>query len=117
MEYLFFCLALGYYTWAQLSPVCQTLPTYGPGVYLLDLFSFIPGLSSVVRFLVSLLVFIAMWIGVAIAHKLKSWRTLILPIVYIMVFLLSFVIIYTVIGGLTLALESLGIDLGLLSPP
>ncbi len=90
---------------------------FSQGIYLLALFSFIPAISSVIRFIVPLLVFIALWIGVATAHNLKSWRTLILPIVYIMVFLLSFVIIYTVIGGLTLALESLGIDLGLLSPP
>jgi hypothetical protein len=90
---------------------------FAQGIYLLDLLSFIPAISSVVRFIVSLLVFIAVWIGVATANNLKSWRTLILPIVYIIVFLLSFVIIFSVIGGLTLVLESLGIDFGLLSPP
>jgi hypothetical protein len=90
---------------------------FAQGIYLLDLFSFIPAISSVVRFIVSLLVFIAVWIGAATAHNLRSWRTLVLPIVYIVVFLLSFVIIYSVIGGLTLTLESLGAEFGLFSPP
>ncbi len=86
---------------------------FAQGIYLLDLFSFIPSITPIVRFIVSLLVFIGVWTGVATAHNLKGWRSLILPIVYILVFLLGFVIIYTVIGGLTLTLESLAVDFGL----
>ena len=86
---------------------------FAQGIYLLDAFSFIPSITPIVRFLVSLLVFIGVWTGVATAHSLKGWRSLILPIVYILVFLLGYVIIYTVYGGLTLTLESLAIDFGL----
>jgi uncharacterized membrane protein YvlD (DUF360 family) len=90
---------------------------FAQGIYLLDLFSFIPSISAGVRFLVTLLVFIAVWIGVATAHQLKGWRSLVLPIAYILVFLLSVVIINTVLGGLTLTLESIGVYLGLIPPP
>jgi hypothetical protein len=86
---------------------------FAQGIYLLDVFSFVPSITPIVRLIVSLLVFIGVWTGVATAHNLKGWRSLILPIIYVLVFLLGFVIIYTVIGGLNLTLESLAIDIGL----
>jgi hypothetical protein len=94
------------------SSVLRTMG-FAQGIYLLNLFSFIPSITPIVRFIVSLLVFIGVWTGVATAHNLKGWRSLILPIIYVLVFLLGFVIIYTVIGGLNLTLESLAIDIGL----
>jgi uncharacterized membrane protein YvlD (DUF360 family) len=90
---------------------------FAQGVYLLDLLSFLPVIGPVVRFLVSLLAFFAVWIGAATAHNLKGWRTLILPIFYVMVILLGIVVMYSVIGGFTLSIESLGIDFGLIPPP
>ena len=94
------------------SAVLRTMG-FAQGIYLLDVFSFIPSLTPITRMIVSLLVFIGVWIGVATAHHLKGWRSLILPVVYILVFLLGFVIIYTVYGGLSLTLESIAIDFGL----
>ena len=83
------------------------------GIYLLEVFSLFPAITSMVHFLVALLVFIAVWTGVTIAHHLKGWRTLILPVVYILVFLLSIVILYSLSSGLSLTLESLAVDFGL----
>jgi hypothetical protein len=94
------------------SAVLRTMG-FAQGIYLLDAFSFIPSITPIVRFIVSLLVFVGVWTGVATAHNLKGWRSMILPIIYILVFLLGIVIIYTVYGGLTLTLESLAIDFGL----
>ena len=90
---------------------------FAQGVYLLDLLAFLPVITPIVRFLVSMLAFFAVWIGAATAHNLKGWRTLILPIFYVMVILLGIVVMYSVIGGFTLSLESLGIDFGLIPPP
>ena len=39
--------------------------------------------------------------GVSTAHNLKGWRTLVLPVVYILVAISGFVIFFSVIGGLT----------------
>jgi hypothetical protein len=90
---------------------------FAQGIYLLEVFSLIPSITPIVHFLVALLIIIAVWTGVATAHDLKGWRTLILPIVYILMFLLGLVIIYTVLGGLSLTIETLGIDIGLLPVP
>jgi len=90
---------------------------FGYGIYLLDLFSFIPAVTPVVRFIVSLLGFLTVWIGVATAHNLKGWRTLILPLIYFLVLAAGIVVIYTVFSGFTLSIESLAIDFGLLPQP
>jgi len=90
---------------------------FAQGIYLLDVFSLIPAITPVVRFIISLLVFIAIWIGVSTAHDLKGWRTLILPVVYVLVAIVGFVIINSIFGGFGLTIESLAIDFGLLSPP
>ena len=90
---------------------------FAQAAYLLDVFMFIPGLTTVIRFISTLIAFIAIWTGVSTAHNLKGWRTLVLPVVYILVAISGFVIFFSVIGGLTLAIESLGIDFGLLPPP
>jgi hypothetical protein len=60
--------------------------------------------------------FIALWLGVASAHGLKGLRTLILPVIYICVVILGFVIIYSTSAGLTLSIETLEIDFGLIPP-
>lgn len=90
---------------------------FAQGIYILDAFSLIPTITPVVRFVISLLVFIAVWMGTATAHDLKGWRTLILPIVYVLVAISGLVIIISVFGSFSLTIESLGIDFGLLSPP
>jgi hypothetical protein len=90
---------------------------FAQGVYLLDLLSFIPAITPVVRFIVSLLVFFAVWIGTATAHRIKGWRTLVLPIIYILVIITGIVILNTTISGFVLSLESLAIEFGLLPQP
>ena len=90
---------------------------FAQGIYILDAFALIPSITPIVRFIISLLVFIAIWIGASTALDLKGWRTLILPIVYILVAVVGFVVIVSIIGGVELTIESLGIDFGLLPPP
>ena len=87
------------------------------GIYLLDLLSFIPVITPVVRFFVSILAFFAVWIGAATAHDLKGWRTIVLPIVSFLVIALGIVIVYVIFGGFELSIESLAIDFGLLPEP
>jgi len=90
---------------------------FAQGIYILDAFSLIPAITPVVRFVITLLVFIAIWIGASTALDLKGWRTLILPVVYILVAAVGFVVIISIVGGVELTIESLGIDFGLLPPP
>ena len=90
---------------------------FAQGIYILDAFSLIPAITPIVRFVITLLVFIAVWIGASTALDLKGWRTLILPIVYTLVAIVGFVVIVSILGGVELTIESLGIDFGLLPPP
>jgi len=90
---------------------------FAQGIYILDAFSLIPAITPIVRFVITLLVFIAVWIGASTALDLKGRRTLILPVVYILVAVVGFVVIISIVGGVELTIESLGIDFGLLPPP
>jgi uncharacterized membrane protein YvlD (DUF360 family) len=72
------------------------------GIYLLEIFTLIPAIAPLVSILLPVLVLFAVWIGVATAHDLNGWRTLVLPVVYILVFVLNLVIIYTISGGINL---------------
>jgi hypothetical protein len=86
-------------------------------VYLLDLFSFIPGLTSIVRFFVTVLAFFAIWISAATAHELKGWRTLVFPIIAILVIGLVMLMAATLLEGFVITIESLGFDFGILPRP
>jgi hypothetical protein len=86
---------------------------FAQGIYILDILSLIPGIGPMIRFVVSLLAFLATWIGVAIASELKGFRTIILPVVYLLVFVVGFVVIYSVSGGLSVTLDALQMDFGL----
>jgi len=92
---------------------------FAQAVYWLDLFTFVlpSGISSIVRVLVSVLIFFAVWMGVATAHKLKGWRSLVFPLVYLLVFTLGIFILSTLFEGFVLSFEALGIDFGLLPRP
>jgi hypothetical protein len=82
---------------------------FAQAVFLLDIFSIIPSLTPLVDFIIALVNFIAMWIGVASAHELKGWKTVILPVVYILVAVVGLVIIISVFGGLKLTIGSITI--------
>jgi uncharacterized membrane protein YvlD (DUF360 family) len=98
------------------SSVLRTIG-FAQGIYILDAFSLIPTIAPIVRFVISFIVFIAVWIGASTALSLKGWRTIILPIVYILVAVVGFVVIISIMGGVELTIESLGIDFGLLRAP
>ncbi len=72
------------------------------GIYLLELFALIPAIAPLISIFIPVMVIFAVWIGVATAHDLKDWRSLVLPVVHILVILLSLVVIYTLTSGLNL---------------
>jgi len=84
---------------------------FAQAVMLLDIFSIIPSITPLVDFIIYLVNFIAMWIGVSSAHELKGWKTVILPVVYILVAFAGIVIILSVFGGFKLTIGSIKIGL------
>ncbi len=86
---------------------------FAQGVYVLDLLAFIPLISSLVRILVTILTFIATWLGVVEAHELKGWRAILVPIAVVVVIILGLFIISTVFEGFEFTINTLMVDFGL----
>ena len=51
--------------------------------HFLELLGFVPVIGPAARFLSVVLAFFAVWIGTATVHKLRGWRTALLPIVFV----------------------------------
>jgi hypothetical protein len=76
------------------------------------LLGFLPVIGPLARLLATALTFVGVWIGVATAHGLKGWRSLILPVIYLAVFGISILFIFAVMQGVEFALTSLLADFG-----
>ncbi len=79
-------------------------------IFLLGVFPAIRPLTSLLALVVSLF---ATWLGVAEAHQLRGWRTLILPLTFIVVSIAGLVVIDQLITGAALTLQTIGQTLGL----
>jgi uncharacterized membrane protein YvlD (DUF360 family) len=82
-------------------------------VYLIDVFAFIPGFGSAVRFLAGALGFVAVWMGAATAHEIRGFRTILLGILPTVVALLSLAVVVVLLLGAGVSLESMLENLGL----
>ena len=89
---------------------------FAQGVYLLQLLAFVPVLSSLVRLITSILIFVATWMAGLEAHELHGWRGLLLPVARLLVVILSVVILAYVVAGAGFTFEALLGEIGLLAP-
>jgi hypothetical protein len=83
-------------------------------VRLLELLRFIPLIEPLIAAAVSLLYILVASLAVAEAHKLRGWRTVLLPILFFVLLVLSSSWILILSGGLVYAIQTLGQQLGLL---
>ena len=81
--------------------------------YLIGLLAFIPVVGPAAEFVASIVAFLGVWIGTAQAHQLRGWRTLLLPVLYIIVLLIVAILLDVLLLGALLSLESLFAALGL----
>ena len=77
-------------------------------VGLWHLLRFIPALDGFIAIPLALLVLLATWLGVAEAHRLRGWRTLLLPILYLVIFAGSFLAVAAFLSGFGMTLELFG---------
>jgi len=85
---------------------------FAHSAYVLELLSFIPVIGPIARFLALLLTFFGVWIGTAIANELRGWRTIVLPVIYILTIVVAFVFITAIIEGTAFSIDNLLLDLG-----
>jgi uncharacterized membrane protein YvlD (DUF360 family) len=84
------------------------------GVHILDLLGFIQPFAGIVTVATTLLALIANWLGVSEAHRLRGWRTILLPILYLIIFGAGFIAVAGLLRGLGFAFETLGTRFGLM---
>lgn len=96
------------------SDLTTTLRVVGfaQSAHVLELLAFLPVIGPVARFLAILLAFFGVWIGTATANEFKGWRTLILPVIYLITVVVTVYFLITVIEGTVITIEGLAQDFG-----
>jgi asparagine N-glycosylation enzyme membrane subunit Stt3 len=77
------------------------------------LLSVVPVVGPLLRAIGLLLAFLGVWLGVVQAHELRGWRTLLVPIILIVVLVVVGVVLRALLGGVMITIDSLMQDLGL----
>jgi uncharacterized membrane protein YvlD (DUF360 family) len=85
-------------------------------ITVIRLLQLVPGLEALVNIVATGLSFIAVWVSASTAHRLRGWRTLLLPLTYLATLTVGLVALLTLIGGFDYALNTLLSRLGVLRP-
>ena len=80
--------------------------------FILLLFSFVPAIRDMTVFLAFLMKFFTLWLGMAIGYKLKGWRSLVLPIAFLIVFIIGYGFLGETLQGLMITIKDLFQNLG-----
>ena len=86
---------------------------FAQSAHILELLAFLPVIGPLARFIALLMVFFGIWVGMATAHELSGWRTVLLPVIYIITMVVGVVFLFAVIQGTSFVIDSLLIDFGL----
>jgi hypothetical protein len=81
--------------------------------YWLSLLTLVPVVGPLLRTIGFLLALLGVWLGTAQAHELRGWRTLLLPIVFLLVVIVVGVVVRTLLLGAALTIDSLLQDVGM----
>jgi hypothetical protein len=81
--------------------------------YWLTLLSFVPVVGPLFRTIGFLLAFLGVWLGAAQAHELRGWRTLVVPIVFVIVLVVVGVILRALFLGAAITIDALFQDVGM----
>ena len=85
--------------------------------WLLSVLMLIGPLAPVARLLTLLLVFFGIWVGASEAHETRGWRTLLLPVMAIVVLVVLAFVLHSLQAGVEFTLSALSHDLGLTAQP
>ncbi len=94
-----------------------TLRGYGfaHSAYFLLLLGVISGLQPLASFLALALSLVGIWLGAAEAQRTRGWRTLLYPVVVIVVTILGLALLQQLASGAALTIQTLGQTLGLVA--
>ena len=89
---------------------------FAQSVHILDLLTLIPALGPIAVFLTSTVFFLATWMAAAEAHETHGWRSLILPLLGIVVIIMIPIAVIGLAGGMIIGLEAIFERIGLVQP-
>ena len=78
---------------------------FARSAHILELFGLIPSLAPLALFLSNLLALVSLWIGMGVAHELRGLRTLLIPLIYLLVLVVSIVFLTSAVEGISLSLQ------------
>jgi hypothetical protein len=86
---------------------------FGSVGHLLVLLALVPPLEPLARPLALVVGFFGIWLGAAESNGLRGWRAILLPVAYVLLFVVAVVGVYVLLTGAKMSLASLGQALGL----
>jgi hypothetical protein len=86
---------------------------FAQSAHIFELLDFLPVIGPIARFMALLLAFFGVWIGTATANEFKGWRTIFLPVIYIITIVVTLYFLVSIVEGTVLTIEGLGADFGL----
>ena len=88
---------------------------FAQSAHVFELLGFIPVIGPLARFVAVLLALIGLWVGTVVAHNLKGWRTIVVPVIYIITTIVAIVFILSAIEGFAVTIEGFMEAFGLAS--
>jgi hypothetical protein len=86
---------------------------FARSVFVLGLLAFLPITAPLASFILLVLAFFAAWMGASQAHELRGWRSLLLPVLTVVVLFVGSFILEVLVAGLEFTLNALARNLGL----
>ena len=80
--------------------------------WFLGLLALIPPIAPLARLITLLVAFLAVWMGASEAHQTKGWRTVVFPVVAILVLVVVVFVARTLLAGLEFTMSALLADVG-----
>ena len=81
------------------------------------LLAFIPVVGPLARLISLVVAFFAVWLGAAEAHETKGWRTLVFPVVAVLVLIVAVFVVKTLAAGAQFTLSALAAEAGVSAQP
>jgi uncharacterized membrane protein YvlD (DUF360 family) len=80
---------------------------FAQSAHVLEILGFLPVIGPLARIIAVLLTIIGVWFGTVVAHDLKGWRTILLPVIYIITSFIAVVFLLSALEGVTLTFEAI----------
>jgi hypothetical protein len=84
--------------------------------WLLGVLALIPPIAPLARLITVVMAFFAVWIGAAEAHETRGWRTILLPVLVVIAWVVVAFVVGSLVAGAGFTVEALLGDVGITAP-